>query len=230
MNRTTEYLQYIDKKTQVPHSSDHESFYDTINRKIGKTEKRLERPLSYREILRVEEEFSTLSLEARQTLDVVSVEGPADIVLHFEGVKKIIETKLQRVERRLRSLKDSKMGMNIDLEPERPQTFRNVEKVQMMEEENKRLVEGYNIEGYRLTRRRLLEVEALQDTIFQHLTLQDERIDGIIDLTSRAGKCVSGSNEALGKIKNSGQFLRRFLFILLLCLSFILLFLHYYYK
>ncbi|ADM11220.1 uncharacterized protein Eint_030760 [Encephalitozoon intestinalis ATCC 50506] len=230
MNRTTEYLKHIDKKTQAPPTSKSESFYDTINIKIKRIEKKLEKSLSYREILKVEEEFNTLSLEVQQTLDTISVEGSSDLILHFEGVKKIILMRLQRVEKKLRNLKDSKIGMSIDLEPERPHTFKNVEEVQMMEEENKRLVEGYNIEGYRLTRKRLLEVEALQDTIFQHLTLQDERIDSIVDLTSRAGKFVSSSNEALGKTKNSGKFARRFLFILLLCLSFVLLFLHYYYK
>lgn len=230
MNRTTEYLKYIDRKTQIPYTSGSESFCDTINSKIEKIEARLRKSLSYREILKVEEEFSILSLETQQTLDIISVEGSSDLVLHFEGIKRIIPMKLQGVEKRLRALKDSKIGTNIDLEPERPQVFRNVEEVQVMEEENKKLVEGYNMEGYRLTRRRLLEVEALQDTIFQHLILQDERIDNIIDLTSKAGTYVSGGNEALGRITNSGRFLRRFLFILLLCLSFVLLFLHYYYK
>ncbi|AFM97974.1 hypothetical protein EHEL_030770 [Encephalitozoon hellem ATCC 50504] len=230
MNRTTEYLKHIDGKTQTPYVPESESFYDTINSRIEKIEAQLGRTPSYREILKIEEEFNTLSLESQQTLDMVSVEGTNDLILHFEGVKKIILMKLQGVERRLRALKDSKIGMNIDLEPERPHVFRNVEEVQMMEEENKKLVEGYNIEGYRLTRRRLLEVEALQDTIFQHLVLQDERIDSIVDLTSKAGKYVSGSSKALGRIGDSGRFLRRFLFILLLCLSFVLLFLHYYYK
>lgn len=230
MNRTEEYLQHIDKTKQIHLAPAAESFYDAINRRVEETRSKTKSPLSYREILKLEEEFAGLVLETHQTLDAISIEGSDDLVLHFEGIKRIIQMKLQAIEKGLKALKDSRMGMSADLEPERPPVFKRVEEVQMMEEENKRLVEGYAVEGYRLTRKRLLEVEALQDTIFQHLTLQDERIDDIIDITSRAGKCISGSNDTLGKIGESGRFLRRFLFILLLCLSFILLFLHYYYK
>lgn len=230
MNRIEDYLHRVDRDAQRPQPPPEESFYDTINNKLEDVDKRLVGSLPYKDMLVLEEQFSALAADTQNTLDSISVEGSSDLVLHFEGVKRIIQMKFQNVERKLRRFKDSKIGMSVDLDPERPQRYREVGEVSMMEEENRRLVEGYDVEGYRLTRKRLLEVEALQDTIFQHLTLQDERIDDIVDLTSRAGRCVAGSNEALAKAGESGRFFRRFLFILLLCLSFILLFLHGYYR
>lgn len=230
MNRTEDYLQKVDKDTQRPFHPYRESFYDTINGRIEDIDRKLVKSISYKDVLALEEHLSTLYAETQQTLDYISVEGSSDLVLHFEGIKRIIHMKFQNVEKRLKNLKDSKIGINIDLEPERPQQYREVNEISVMEEENKRLVERYNVEGYRLTRKRLLEVEAIQDTIFQHLSLQDERIDDVIDLTSRARKCVGDSNSTLEKIGESGKFFRRFLIVLLLCLSFVLLFLHYYYR
>lgn len=230
MNRIRDYLHRVDEHAQKTHAQTTESFYDVIGVRIDEVDRRLCRSPSYKDILVLEEQLSALASETQHTLDAICIEGSSDLVLHFEGIKRIIQTRLQSTERKLKKLKDSKMGMNIDLEPERPQMHKEISEVSMMEEENRRLVEGYSMEGYRLTRMRLLEVEALQDSIFQHLTLQDERIDGIVDLTSRAGKYVHGSNSTLEKIGESGRFLRRFLFILLLCLSFILLFLHYYHR
>lgn len=230
MNRTEDYLTRVDKDAQKPLASHSESFYDTINMKIEDVDKKLTRSLSYKDLLVVEEHLSALLLDTQQTLDSISLEGSDDLVLHFEGIKRIIQMKFLNVDRKLKKLKDSKIGMNIDLEPERPQMYREINNISVMEEENRRLVEGYSVEGYRLTRKRLLEVEALQDTIYQHLTLQDERIDDIVDLTSRAGKHIVGSNDTLEKIGETSRFIRRFLFILLLCLTFILLFLHYYYR
>jgi len=230
MDRTDEYLKHIDTSSQVPLQSSEKTFYDAIITKIEHISKRLAKSLSYKELLAVEEQFLSLASESQQTIDSISLQGSNDLVLHFEGIKKIICMNLKALEDRIAKLKDKKMGMSVDLDPERPQTFKQIDQVQAMEEENKRLVEKYSIEGYRLTRQRLLEVEALQDTIFQHLVLQDERIDGIVDIASRAGKCVSKGNDALDRVGESGKLFRRLLFILLLCMSFILVFLHYYYR
>ncbi|KAM0672606.1 hypothetical protein CWI42_031170 [Ordospora colligata] len=230
MDRTDEYIKHIDTGAQVPLQSSEKTFYDAIITKIELINKRLTKSLSYKELLAVEEQFSSLSSESQHTIDSISLQGSDDLILHFEGIKKIIRMKLKTLESRISKLKDKKMSVPVDLNPERPQTFKKIDQVQIMEEENKRLVEKYNVEGYRLTRQRLLEVEALQDTIFEHLTLQDERIDGIVDIASRAGNCVSKGNNVLDKVGESGKLFRRFMFILLLCMSFILAFLHYYYR
>jgi syntaxin 18 len=230
MNRLEEYMGLIDVPSQRKMQEPGTSFYDEINNRIEALGRRITKALSYKELLVREEEFAALASGAQETLHHIAVEGSNDLVLHFDGVKKIIQMKLQEMERRLSKSKESKMGLQIELEPEKPQTFRDVGEAALLQEENRRLVEEHTLEGYRLTRRRLLEVEVLQETIFQHLTLQDERIDDVVDLTSRAGKIIHSTADTLNSGRDSGRFVRRLLFIMLLCLSFTLLFLHYYYR
>jgi syntaxin 18 len=230
MDRFSEYMELVDIPNQKKMQEPVASFYDEISDRIRVLDSRITKALPYRELLVREEEFAVLASEAQDTLQHIAVEGSDDLVLHFDGIKKIIQMRLQRTEERLNEIKESKMGLQIELEPERPQEFRDVGEVALLQEENRRLLEEYSLEGYKLTRRRLLEVEVLQDTIFQHLVLQDERIDDVVDMTARAGRLIHNTADTLNKGGDSGRFVRRLLFITLLCLSFILLFLHYYYR
>ncbi|KAF9764834.1 hypothetical protein NGRA_0214 [Nosema granulosis] len=230
MNRTKEFLGYVNLPNQKKENSYKKVFYDSILEDIRDISKKINNKLTYSTILKLEDEIQNLVGNTTRTLGVLDLQGSKDEVCHFEGVKKILMMKLGQCKSSLEKIKKSKMGLDLELAPERPEIFREVKDVSHLEQVNLEIVENSTLEGYRLTRQRLLEIESIQDTINEHLQIQDERIDDVIGRTGEVHKSISLSKDLVEKGSMNSRFIRRFLFVLFLCLSFLILFLHLYYK
>lgn len=230
MNRTKEFLGYVDLSHQKEDTTNKRIFYDAILEDIQSLEKKVSHKLTYTNILKLEDEIQEVADRTSKTLGVIHLEGTQDEQTHFEGVKKILGMRLSHLKASLEKIKNHKMGLDLELAPEKPKVFREVKDVSYLEQKNLEIVESSMVDGYRLTRQRLLEIESIQDTINEHLQIQDERIDDVIGRTGDIHKSISMSKDLIEKGAINSRFVRRFLFILFLCLSFLILFMHLYYK
>ncbi|EOB12306.1 SEC1 family transport protein SLY1 [Nosema bombycis CQ1] len=184
MNRTKEFLNYLDLDNQQQSSPKKSLFYDSILDEILLLQRRPIQKLSYSNILKIEDEIDKIQ-ENINKLNFIEVEGTEDEKIHFEGIKKILQSKLNCIKMKVEKHKSNKMGLNLELEPEKGSTsinnnhFNNI----YLEQKNLEIIESSNLEGYKITRQRLLEIENIQDTINEHLQIQDERIDEVIGRT-----------------------------------------------
>ncbi|KAI4292856.1 hypothetical protein PAPHI01_2130 [Pancytospora philotis] len=225
MDRTEEFFGYVDMARQEPVREPETSFYNTFNRSIGALRQRLERNGTFRAVLAVEEEFVKLQSQMSAVLDSVRLEGAADIGAHYEGVKQILNLRLLGLSRRLRAAKNRVSSEELELRPERPASCQEIGVDRALERENKRITEG---QRYEATRSRILKIEAVQKAINENLLVQDERIDAVC---ASAGSTVETYDKIAADADfDSGSIMRRAAFTVLLCLSFVLLFLHYFYK
>lgn len=230
MNRINEFMKYIDIPSQNPLNKNKILFYDNIYYDIQKLNKRITPTLSYKNILVLEKSLSKISDNVQQTLSVISIEGTRDEVVHFEGVKKIIQSKLINTKLKLEKLKIKKSSLSMDLEPERPKSYKISPEIHHIEQETMEIMGNNVLERYRVTRQRLLEIESIQENISEHLNIQDERIDDVINKVGDIYESVRSSKSMVEKVTEAGSFFRRFFIILMFCLTFIIFFLHLYYK
>lgn len=231
MNRLKEFRTILDLKNQKPDKPRKILFYDTIFDDLKNIEKKITSTLNYKTILNLQENINKISEKVEKTLDLISLEGTRDEILHFEGVKNIIQLKIQTIKLRLEKLKLKSTIFNLDLNPEKPQHTLKIQKeVEFLEQENMEIIESSMNERYRQTRRRLLEIESIQENIGNYLNLQDERIDNIISNSSAIYASVEKSKSLIEKNVNAGSFFRRFFIILMFCLTFMIFFIHLFYK
>jgi syntaxin 18 len=230
MNRTDEYMKYINIPNQEPLTSNKVLFYDDIYYDIQKLNKSITPTLSYKNILILEKSISKISENVQQTLSVISIEGTRDEVVHFEGVKKIIQSLILSTRLRLEKLKIKKGSLSMDLEPERPKSYKVSPEIHHMEQETMEIMGNSVVERYRVTKQRLLEIESIQENISEQLNIQDERIDDVISKVGDIYESVRSSKDTVEKVTEAGSFFRRFFIILMFCLTFIIFFLHLYYK
>eukprot|EP00866_Antonospora_locustae_P000436 jgi/Antlo1/436/1766 len=229
MNRIKEYHRYLGVD-RVPDPRPYEErFFDSIVGKMDTIARTLSDKRSYSQTLVSERELGLLAKESSTLLDMIEVEGTDDEVVHFRGIKDIINMKIASLALKIQQKKQSFITYSANLEPERPVVFAQ-NTLPVFEEENKKLVERFKAETSELTiaRRRLLEIEALQDLINIHLCEQNERIDTIALSAKSAKQNINRSNVYFKKNRHAGRLMRRVLFIFLLCISFVLLTTHFF--
>ncbi|KAF7682753.1 hypothetical protein TCON_2032 [Astathelohania contejeani] len=233
MNRTEEYFSFIDNsKNKNDDETNKELFYDTMYNSIVVIEKKLNSGLkSYNQVLALEEEYNKLAGEITTVIDGISLEVTSNESDHYEGVKNILRYRLSVLALKLLRLKDKFMYQKIELEPENPVVFKEMPSQElMMEEENKHLTKTYSENALVSTRRRILEIQEIQDTIGLHLAQQNERIDLMIRSSGQTKKNIKGSIRYIDKGGDARKLIRRILFIFLVCISFVLLFIHLFYR
>lgn len=238
MDRTKEYLSFVDIAREAEPAATEERFYETLYRSILRLEETLGKTASLKTVLALEDEFYKLEKHVGLILGAVEVAAAEDIVRHYDGVKQILSGRIARLARTIRETKNRISSAGVDLDPERPQSFghasagserpqsfRRAGTSQVLEQENRQITEH---QGYEMARSRLQKIETVQKAINENLVMQDERIDSIC--TVSGGTRVIYDKMAAGDDFDSGSFIRRFVFIVLMCLSFVLLFLHFFYR
>lgn len=231
MNRLKEFRSFLNLQKQMPDKPKKILFYDEIFEDLEHIERKISPTLKYKSIINLQENINKISEKVTKTLDVISLEGTRDEILHFEGVKSIIQLKIQNIKLKLEKLKLKSTSLNLDLNPEKPQNMLKIQKnVEFLEQENIAIMESSLNERYRQTRRRLLEIESIQENIGNYLNLQDERIDNIISNSGAIYESVEKSKSLIEKNESAGSFFRRFFIILMFCLTFMILFIHLFYK
>lgn len=231
MNRTSEYVKFISNKNNSSFEFKRkERFYDSIYNKICKLQHTLLRQQKYIDILVIEENYNNILKDTKTLLNMLEIDTNDDERIFFEGVQKIINLKLNELKNTIKSKKKDSMSLKIELQPEKPKNVapRNSKYDQLMEEENRKLVERLVDTSIQKTRKRVAEIQSIQNLIGIHIAAHDERIDNIELDTKKSLKNVKLTNKFVGK--NGGKMARRILFLFLICISFVLLFLHFYYK
>ncbi|WUR04804.1 T-snare coiled-coil -like proteiny domain-containing protein [Vairimorpha necatrix] len=230
MNRYNEYLNFLRSSNNI---SSHNTisyktlFYDTLRDEIMKINKNITNTLNYKSILSLEKSLSQVTENTHQTLEVIDLEGNPDEVVHYEGIKQIIKELIIKTKQKLEKEKRKKTSYKIELEPIKHITSNNVSNLDLQVEKNE--IMGDQVERFSVTRQRLLEIESIQENISEQLILQDENIDDVIEKTKDIYETVKNNKKYFEREEGGGRFMTRFLTILYLCLTFILIFLHFYY-
>ncbi|ELQ76477.1 SNARE protein Syntaxin 18/UFE1 [Trachipleistophora hominis] len=242
MNRTGEYVNFIrtsaydgssakNRKEENVHAQqegNQKNFYDCVYQKIQDFNTNV---ATYTSLLKKEQEFNKLQRETVDLFKVIDLESNNDLKMHFEGIKKIIMTKLADKSADIQAKKRRFINKNIHLEPEKPFVYLNAHHDKNLEMENKMIMKETHSLDYQMkqTRKSLQEIKHIQDQISLNLNVQNESIDQIFNKSKSINENVKGGNKYLKMGKEKKRLLRRALFIWLLCISFILVFLHWNY-
>ncbi|ELA41688.1 uncharacterized protein VICG_01321 [Vittaforma corneae ATCC 50505] len=202
-----------------------QKFYEEIYSTIQDIYSRAARSTSYKTLLVLDKELNELVLKNTTLFDSLKITGTEDLQMHFDGIKLIISKKIAETSKYLASRKANSASLEIELEPQRPVSFKKVVENQILEQESRSIVEAMQ---YEATRQRLLKIEAVQKAIHENLMLQDERIDSICTCQSSTDELYSKLNSEIS-IAN-GSFFKRAAFTIILCLTFVLIFVHIFYR
>lgn len=223
MDRTPEFNGMIPGTEKIEHRQP--KFYEEIYCGVQEIAFKASKAASYKTLLLLDNELNAVMKKCTELFQSVSLDGPDDLKQHFEGVKFIVNRGILNASKRLAVEKKKAMSIEVELEPQKPESFKKIADNEIYEQETRRIVESTQ---YEATRQRLLKIEEVQKAIQENLLLQDERIDGI---------CISHveTTKIYGEIKGSdflykGSFFRRAAFTIILCLSFVLLFVHFYHR
>ncbi|KRH91898.1 SNARE protein Syntaxin 18/UFE1, partial [Pseudoloma neurophilia] len=201
-------------------------FYDDITRKIDNFDLTT---TSYTEILRKEREFSTLWTQTLQFFAKIELDASSDQQNFFDGVRAIIQLKLDDKNEIIQQKKRRFINKNIELEPEKPKIVLKTQNNQNLDKKNKQILQQDNKFEQQLekTKKYLLDIKQIQNRISSNLISQTESIEQIYRKSKNTHVNVKGTNKLLKTNKEKKRLLRRILFIWLLCLSFLMLFLHF---
>lgn len=225
MDRTAEFFSLLEKPRAENSLFDKQKFYEEIYSDIQSIRSKAARTASYKTLLALEKELNGMIQKNTVLFDSLKIAGAEDLQMHFEGVKLIINKKIVETSKYLASKKARSASLEIELEPQRPISFKKVVENQVLEQEGRSIVESMQ---YEATRQRLLKIEAVQKAINENLMLQDERIDNICTSQSSTGELYSKlSSEATIA---SGSFFKRAASTIILCLTFVLIFVHVFYR
>lgn len=225
MDRTQEFMSFLDLKSLESDEHPQNRFYHDLFLDIKSLKERAESARSYKSMLIIEDEATKLEQKILSILGSIDLNSSEDLTSHFEGIKQILSSQLLKLKRFLTKKKIASQNLAVELEPEKPKSYKQSNKSEMLEQENKKIIEN---QDYELTKMKLLKIEQVQKAINEHLLVQDERIDSVCAITGSTSKIYEKLSE--GEDFSSGSFFRRASTILLLCLSFVLIFLHFFYK
>lgn len=225
MDRTEEFFSYVGAAEHIQDEQREACFYEAFDGTIKEMRKRLDASSSYKTVLRLEDGFVKLQKQIEAVLNAVNIEGTEDITMHYEGVKHILNQRMLALSKAIAAAKSKVSTEELELRPERPDNFREVGEDAVLERENRKITEN---QTYEVARSRIMKIEAVQKAINENLLIQDERIDAICSTTGNTAE-IYNKISADGSI-GGGSFARRAACIMLFCLSFVLLFLHYFYK
>jgi len=224
MDRTAEFYSLLSTPQKEEKPVQKQKFYEDIYTSVNTILHRAARSTTYKMLLELDRELGALVRRSTELLDGLKIGGTADLEMHFEGVKLIINKKFVEASKYLAS-KRAKATQSVELEPERPVAFKSVAENQRLEQESKTIVDSVQ---YEATRQRLMKIEAVQKAIHQNLLVQDERIDSIGSLHGSTSDIYKGlsSEASIG----SGSFFKRATTTVIACLTFVLLFVHIFYR
>ncbi|KAM0681401.1 hypothetical protein GINT2_000603 [Glugoides intestinalis] len=200
-------------------------FYEQMYMDLQDISSKAARSTSYKTLLLLDNELNVFVKKCTDLFDNVSISGSEDMQAHFEGVKYIVNREILETSKELAASKKKAMNVEVELEPQKPQSFRKVTDNQLYEQETKRIVESAQ---YEITRQRIQKIEAVQKAIQENLLLQDERIDNISMTHTETTKVYD--KLSTDDVSHNGSFFRRTAFTIIMCLSFVLLFVHFFYK
>lgn len=226
MDRKEEFLSYLPEEIReqaIP--SYHSKFYDDITEKIDNFNTTT---TSYTEMLKKEKEFSTLWTQTLQLFSKIELETNKDQRNFFDGIRAIIQLKLDNKNELIQQKKKRFINKNIELEPERPQIVLNTQKNSHFEAKNKQILKQDNKfdQAIERTKKYLLDIKQLQNQISSNLISQTESIDQIYQKSKQTHGNVKGTNKLLKKNKEKKRLMRRILVVWLLSLAFMMLYLH----
>ncbi len=228
MDRTQDFQKYANVIPGEINIS--KPFYVALYDQIEEFKAKIEKISSYKKVLQMEEETLQLQNNVNKVLNIINVTGSKDLITHYQGIKLIINKSLIGVNRKIQDKKNNLSGYDSELFCEKAvvgnknNNFKNYSN-QLMEMENKQIVHNTT---YEKTKQQLKKIEEVQLAINENLILQDERIDCICEATGKTTDIYKNLN--CDDFIDGGSFFRRFLFIILVCLSIVLLFLHFFYK
>jgi len=255
MDRTLEFRSFLDMRARDSLKSETkeiENFYKTMYSSFLEICNKSSRVSSYKSLLLLDEELQKLRQKSDLLLGSIQIEGTADAKAHFEGIKHIMGNMVVKAVKQIEISKNKLIGNTIDLEPEISKSFKKgssktekgynlnneelsaveqikasktSEEFQALEQENRRIIEHSQYED---TRQRLLKIEAVQRAINENLLIQDERIDSICIENDKTGKTFQDINSFGGL--GHGSMLKRIIFVMIMCFTIVLLFLHVYYR
>lgn len=231
MDRTTDYNKIIAlKHNDLYKPSQSSAFYDTLYKKLHRLQQSLDHYKKYVDILIVEEKYSKVVQEIHDIFQIIDIEMNKDEARHFEGIKYILNLKVNILDKLIKQSKLDSGRVKVELEPEVPENTRHTHTVanRHIEQEHAKLVEKFVNASVQSTRQRVLEIQEIQDLIGMHVTAQSERIELLCATTKDAGDNVKKSGDYV--LKDNGRYARRLLFLILISMSFVLLFIHFYHK
>jgi syntaxin 18 len=225
MDRTAELTSLIEKPQTLEKITEKRRFYDEIYSNIQDIGYNASKASNYKILLGLEKELNGLIMKSTGLLDSMAMTGSEDLKIHFEGIKVIINRKIVETSKYLEARKTKLSNVEIELEPQRPTSFKKISENQLLEQESRNIVESMQ---YEATRQRLLKIEAVQKAINENLLLQDERIDSVCASNSTTGDIYNklSNNTSI----TNGSVFKRAAFTIILCLSFVLIFVHFYYR
>lgn len=225
MDRFQEYRLLIHEQPDPPAISI--KFFDTTLSKIVKLESEIKKVRTYKGVLLIEQSMFELN---KDPVFIVELEGTPSEIEHFKGVQEILKRKLRNIFLQAGEKKKGLLEEKVtDLAPERPtKTVELEQHNSILQEENSELLAKFTSAEIQTTRRRLIEIEKLQDAIKTELELQNERIDLISRSTKDAGKTLGKANQQIDG--NNRRLMRRVLFLFIICLSFVLAIAHFHHR
>lgn len=238
MDRISEFHSFlpIQSDLELPKTT---LFYETLYFSIVEIASKSLALTSFNSLSKLEKELLELQERSNKLLNSIDLLDNSDLTKHFDGIKFVLNSQFKKARRKIKSGKDKILNKDIELKPEKAKPRRhaiseepiyeqkadNIFEMQQLEQENIRIVEQSQ---YEETRQRLISIETVQIAINENLIIQDERIDAIIDTNKSTIKDYDDMNRDFNNDK--GSIFRRILFNIIICLSFILLFLHIFYK
>lgn len=223
MERTAEFYSLVDESREELKLK--KLFYEEMYENVQGIISRTEGSVSYRTLLGLERELDVMMKKSTTVLDGLNVAGTEDLRKHFEGVKQIINKRFVDAMKAMADRKRKIVSPEVELEPERPTTFKKVAENQLLELESKNMVESAQ---YEMTKQRLMKIEAVQKAIHENLVLQDERIDSICATHGTTSDIYRAIKTEINI--DTGSFFKRAGATIILCLAFVLVFVHVFYR
>jgi len=184
------------------------------------------------EYLEIEKVLVPIIEKVQEVLELLEDVTTEENFLFVEGVKANIKTEAQNVEMKLenRRSKRRRGALNVTLEPERaPSALKSPPvMMQMLYEENERILENvrYTEKEVMQVRRKISEIDTLQKLITQEIFTQDERIDIVMGKSAVSYVDVKISRTYIKNAGDKRRNARRFLSLLILIFSIMILLLH----
>lgn len=225
MDRTIEFMKYVSTNTEPSGKTNFKPFYVEFNDEINVFSEKVFKTTSYNNILKIEDEVYKLQKKINSVLDNIQISKSNNVAAHYNGIKQIIGLKIINLQKWIQETKKKLCRFDSELFSEKPELEKNTESEHidnLMEKENKEILANTS---YEITRMRLKKIEKVQMAINENLNMQDERIDNICETTGKTTVMLEDIN--CEESFEDGNFFRRTLFIMLICLSIVLLFLHF---
>lgn len=224
MDRTSEFKTLI-SPTQKTSIQREQKFYEELYDKLNKISEKTRRSSSYKALILLDQDITETIKKTTSILESIKISGNPDVKANFEGIKYILNHKMASVSKEITQAKNKLMNVTADLEPVKPQNTKKISENLLFEQENRNILETTQ---YEATKQRLLKIEAVQRAIQENLLIQDERIDNICisnSTTSSIYENLLGDNDL-----HNGSLVKRSAITIQLCLAFVLVFLHVYYR